>query len=49
MAFAEAFNKVLAKLLFKPMDAQQLQDPEKGSTVWVKTLYKIVNKINNTV
>ena len=49
MAFAEAFNKVLAKLLFKPMDAQQLQDPEKGSTVLVKTLYKIVNKINNRV
>ena len=49
MAFAEAFNKVSAKLLFKPMDAQELQDPEKGSTIWVKTLYKIVNKINNTV
>ena len=49
MAFAKAFNKVSAKLLFKPMDAQELQDPEKGSTIWVKTLYKIVNKINNTV
>ena len=49
MAFAEAFNKVLAKLLFKPMDAHELQDPEKGSTIWVKTLYEIVNKISNTV
>ena len=28
-AFVEAFNKELAKLLFKPMDAQELQDPEK--------------------
>ena len=28
MAFVEAFNKELAKL-FKPMDAQDLQDPEK--------------------
>ena len=25
-AFVEAFNKELAKLLFKPMDAQELQD-----------------------
>ena len=28
-AFVEAFNKELARLLFKPMDAQELQDPEK--------------------
>ena len=35
-AFVEAFNKELAKLLFKPMDAQELQDPEKVSTIWVK-------------
>ena len=32
-AFVEALNKQLAKLLFKPMDAQELQDPEKVSTV----------------
>ena len=44
----EAFNKELAKLLFKPMDAQELQDPEKVSTIWVKNLNKIVNKMNNT-
>ena len=25
--FVEAFNKELAKLLFKPMDVQELQDP----------------------
>ena len=33
MAFAEAFNTELAKLLFKPMDAQELQDPGKVSTI----------------
>ena len=48
-AFVEAFNKELAKLLFKPMDAQELQDPEKVSTIWVKNLNKIVSRMNNTV
>ena len=48
-AFVEAFNKELAKLLFKPMDAQELQDPEKVSAIWVKNLNKIVNKMNNIV
>ena len=47
-AFVEAFNKELAKLLFKPMDAQELQDPEKVSTIWVRNLNKIVDKMNNT-
>ena len=32
-AFVEAFNKELAKLLFKPKDAQDLQDHEKVSTI----------------
>ena len=41
----EAFNKELAKLSFKLMDAQELQDPEKVSTIWVKNL----NKMNNAV
>ena len=45
----KAFNKGLAKLLFKWMDAQELQDPEKVSTIWVKNLNKIVDKINNRV
>ena len=48
-AFVEAFNKELAKLLFKPMDAQELQDPEKVSTIWVKNLNMIVNKMNTAV
>ena len=33
-----AFNKEMAKLLFKPMDDQKLQDTEKVSTIWVKNL-----------
>ena len=48
-AFVEAFNKDLAKLLFKPMDAQELQDSENLSTIWVKNLNKTVNKMNNAV
>ena len=48
-AFVEAFNRELAKLLFKPMDAQELQDQEKVSTIWVKNLNKLVNKMSNTV
>ena len=48
-AFVEAFKKELAKLLFQPMDAQELQDPEKVSTIWVKNLNKTVNKMNNAV
>ena len=47
-AFVEPFNKELAKLLFKPMNAQELQDPEKVSTIWVKNLNEIVKKMNNT-
>ena len=31
------------------MDVQELQGPEKVSTIWVKNLNKIVNKMNNTV
>ena len=30
------------------MDAQELQDPENVSTIWVKNLKNIVNKMNNT-
>ena len=48
-AFVEAFNKELEKLLLKPMYAQELQCPEKVSTIWIKHLNKIVNKMNNTV
>ena len=47
--FVEAFNKELEKMLFKPMDAQERQDPEKVSTIWVKNLSKTMNKMNNTI
>ena len=46
-AFMEAFNKELAKLFFKQMNAQELQEPKKVSKIWVKNLNKIVNKIIN--
>ena len=48
-AFVEAFNKKLKKLLFKPMDAQELQDLERYPQSGSKNVNKIVNKINNTV
>ena len=47
-AFVEAFKKELVRLLFKPMDVQELQDPENVSTICVKNLNSIVNKVNNT-
>ena len=31
------------------MDAHELQDPKKVSTIWVKNLNKVVNKMNSTV
>ena len=47
-AFAEALNKILAERLFKVEDAQELNDPEKVSSRWVKHLYGLVDKLNNT-
>ena len=32
-AFVEGFNKELAKLMFTPTEAQELQDPEKVWTI----------------
>ena len=43
----EAFNKELAKLFFKQMDAQELQETKKVLKIWVKNLNKIVNEIIN--
>ena len=37
-AFVEALNKILAEKLFKVQDAQELNDPEKVSSRWVKHL-----------
>ena len=48
-AFVEAFSKELAKLLFKPMDALELQDPEKVLTIWVNNLDPAVKRMSNTI
>ena len=47
-AFVEALNKILAKRLFKVQDAQELNDPEKVSSRWVKYLYGLVDELNDT-
>ena len=46
-AFVKALNKILAEL-FKVQDAQELNDPEKVSSRWVKHLYELVDKLNDT-
>ena len=43
MVFIEALNKLLAENLFKVQDAQELNDPEKVSSTWVKHLYGLVD------
>ena len=48
-AFVEAFNEELVKLLSRPMDVQELQDPEKVSTIWVKNVDITVKGMNNTI
>ena len=47
-AFVEALNKILAEKLFKVQDAQELNDPEKVSSRWVKHLYGLVDELNDT-
>ena len=47
-AFVEALNKILAERLFKVQDAQELNDPEKVSSRWVKNLYGLVDELNDT-
>ena len=47
-AFVEALNKILAERLFKVQDAQELNDPEKVSSRWVKHLYELVDELNDT-
>ena len=46
-AFVEAFNKELAKELFKPMDAQELNDPDKISRLWVRNLENTIKRMSN--
>ena len=47
-AFVEALNKILAERLFKVQDAEELNDPEKVSSRWVKHLYGLVDELNDT-
>ena len=47
-AFVEAFNKELEKLLFKLMDAQELQEPKKVSTIWIRNVDSAVHRMDNT-
>ena len=47
-AFVEALNKILAERSFKVQDAQELNDPEKVSSKWVKHLYGLVDELNDT-
>ena len=47
-AFVQALNKVFAKNSFKVQDAQELNDPEKVSSTWVKHLHKLVDRLNYT-
>ena len=44
-AFVNAFEKEFEKLLLKPMDGQELQNPKKVSKIWLKNVDKIVNII----
>ena len=46
-AFVEALNKILAERLFKVQDAQELNDPKKVSSRWVKHLYGLVDELND--
>ena len=47
-AFVKALNKILAERLFKVQDAQELNDPEKVSSRWIKYLYGLVDELNDT-
>ena len=46
-AFVEALNKILTETLFKVQDAQELNDPKKVSSRWVKHLYGLVDELND--
>ena len=47
-AFVEALNKIFAERLCKMQDVQELNDSDKASSRWVKHLYGLVDKLNNT-
>ena len=43
----KALNKILTERLFKVLDAQELNYPEKVSATWVKHLYGLVDELND--
>ena len=45
--FVEALNKLLVEQLFKVQDMQELNDPEKVLSAWIKHLYGLIDKLNN--
>ena len=47
-AFVESLNKILAENLFRIQDSQELNNPNKISSTWVKHLYKLIDNLNNT-
>ena len=47
-ALVEALNEVLAEQLFKVQEVQELNDPKRVSSTWVKHLYGLVDQLNNT-
>ena len=46
--FVEALNKILSERLFKVQDDEELNDPEKVSSRWVKYHYGLVDELNDT-
>ena len=46
-AFVKDLNKILAENLFKVQDAQELNDPNKVPSTWVKHLYGLVDNLMN--
>ena len=46
-AFVKALNKILAERLFKVQDTQELNDPERESSRWVKHLYGLDDELND--
>ena len=47
-AFVEALNKMLTERFLKVQDLQELNDPDKVSLTWVRHLYGLLDKLNDT-
>ena len=45
LEFVEALNKLLTEQLFKSQYAQELNDPEKMLSTWVKYLYGLIGRL----